>query len=153
MDEPDCNQVAFHTSNTPNLLALGTRKTGKSLCMRWDVIIRCLTFPGFKALIIRRKLTDLRKSHLIFIGAEAKKVGANYRQTTLDVIFTHPGQADSIIQFSHCENDSDLNNYLTSEWDYIGFDELSTFTLEQFLKICAASSSAPDKPYTSLIRA
>src|ERR1700682_4319772 len=99
--EPQPYQSPLHQSNTPNLRALGTRGTGKSLTMRWDCLIRCLAFPGFHALLLRRKLTDLRKSHLLFIGAEAKAIGANYRQTTMDVIFPN----GSVLQFSHCEND------------------------------------------------
>jgi hypothetical protein len=147
--KPQLHQVPFHTSNVPNLLALGTRGTGKSHTMRWDIIIRCLIFPNFRALLIRRKLTDLRKSHLMFIAAEAEQVGAKYRQTTMDVTFPN----GSFIQFSHCESDKDVENYLSSQWDYIGFDELSTFSLEQFLKISAATRTLTTNPYTALVRA
>lgn len=146
---PQDHQVPFHASNTPNLLALGTRGTGKSLTLRWDAIIRCLMFPGFKALIIRRKLTDLRKSHLLFIGAEMRALGGKYRETTMDAVFPN----GSIIQFSHCESDKDVENYLSSEWDYVGFDELSTFMIEQFLKISAATRTVLTKPYRGLVRA
>lgn len=148
--EPQAHQKPFHLSNVSNLLALGTRGTGKSHTLRFDVIIRCLLFPDFKALIIRRKLTDLRKSHLIFIGAEMKRLGCGtYRQTTMDCIFNN----GSLIQFSHCESDKDMDNYLSSQWDYIGFDELSTFTLEQFLKISAAVRTVITNPFIGLVRA
>lgn len=146
--EPQAHQKPFHIVDVPNLLALGTRGTGKSHTLRWDIIIRCLIFPNFRALLIRRKLTDLRKSHLIFIRAEAEAVGANYRETTMDVKFDN----GSFIQFSHCESDKDLDNYLSSQWDYIGIDELSTFTLEQFLKISAAARSLTTVPYKALVR-
>ena len=150
MNDPRCDQTAFHASNCPNLLALGTRDTGKSTMGRWDVIIRCLMYAGFKALIIRRKITDLRKSHLRFIDAEMKALGAGrYRDTTHDVMFDN----GSFIQFSHCENMKDVNDYLSSEWDYILFDELSTFTLEMFLLISAAARSPNTKPYKALVRA
>ncbi len=147
---PQPHQQKYHESEASNLLALGTRGTGKSLTMRWDAIIRCLMFPGFKALIIRRKLTDLRKSHLLFIGSEMKMLGCGtYRQNTMDAVFDN----GSVIQFSHCESDADIDNYLSSEWDYIGFDELSTFTLPQFLKISAAARTPTNKPYRALVRA
>ena len=147
---PQPYQMPWHESNAPNLLALGTRNTGKSTQLRFDAVIRCLMFPGFRALIIRRKLTDLRKSHLMFIGAEMHRLGCgHYRQTTMDCIF----QNGSVIQFSHCESDKDVDNYLSSQWDYIGFDELSTFTLEQFLKISAAARSLTSSPFIALIRA
>jgi hypothetical protein len=145
---PQPHQQLFHESDTPNLLALGTRGTGKSMTLRWDAIIRCLMFPGFRALILRRKLTDLRKSHLVDMEMEAKALGANYRQTFYDVKFPN----GSFLQFSHCEDNSVLNDYLSSQWDYIGFDEVSTFSLDQFLKICAAARSIVGKPFKSLVR-
>ncbi len=150
MDNPECNQVAFHESNAPNLLALGTRGTGKSTTLRWDAIGRCLAVPGFRALIIRRTMPDLRKSHLAFIDREMKLLGQpDFKHTTFEARF-HNG---SLIQFSHCEKMSDVLNYLSSEWDYIGFDELSTFPLEMFLQISAAARSKQGAAYKALVRA
>src|SRR5665213_1334699 len=60
--DPLCNQVAYHKSTAPNLLALGTRDTGKSLSGRWNPIIRCLTYPRYRALILRRTIPQLRKA-------------------------------------------------------------------------------------------
>jgi hypothetical protein len=148
---PQPHQKPYHSSNAPNLLALGTRDTGKSTMMRKDAIIRCMTFPGFKALVIRRKMPDLRKSHLRFIGQEMHQLGREvgyYRESTFDVVFTN----GSFIQFSHCEKMSDIENYLSSEWDLIVFDEVSTFPLQMFLTISAAARSADDAPWVALVR-
>jgi phage terminase large subunit len=148
---PQPHQVPYHESNTPNLLALGTRDTGKSTMMRKDAIIRCMSYPGFKALIIRRKMPDLRKSHLRFIGQEMHQLGREigyYRESTFDVMFSN----GSFIQFSHCEKMSDVENYLSSEWDLIVFDEVSTFPLQMFLTISAAARSADDAPWLALVR-
>lgn len=147
---PQVYQVPFHESDATNLLALGTRNTGKSTQLRWDAIIRCLYFPNFKALIIRRKMPDLRKSHLQFIRAEADLLGATYRDNpNFDVHFEN----GSMIQFSHCESKGDITAYLSSEWDYIGFDELSTFPLDMFMMICASCRAPKTKPYKALKRA
>lgn len=149
LSNPRCNQVAFHASNVPNLLALGTRGTGKSTMLRWDVLIRCLTFPGFKALILRRQTKDLEMSHLRFIDAEMKALGCGYyRGNSKDVKFEN----GSFIQFSHCNNIQDVTEYLSSEWDYIGFDELATFTLDMFLRISASARTPKTKPYKALVR-
>ena len=151
--EPQPKQQLFHQSETPNLLALGTRNTGKSTQLRWCAFIRCMTYPGFKALLLRRKMTDLRKSHLNFVQMEVgllnKAFPVKYRETTYDVRFGN----NSLVQFGHCEDDRHLQDYLSSEWDYIGFDELVTFSLEQFLLISAAARSAATKPYKALVRA
>jgi phage terminase large subunit len=149
---PQPHQIPYHECDTPNLLALGTRDTGKSYMMRHDAIIRCLKFPGFKALILRRTMPDLQKSHLRHIDTEMKLLGKEvgyYREGTHDVKFGN----GSFIQFSQCEQMKDVSNYLSSEWDLIIFDELSTFTLEMFLMICAACRSPEDAPYRALVRA
>lgn len=146
---PRNDQAAFHASNAPNLLALGTRGTGKSWQLRWDAIARCLTFPNFRALILRRTVPDLRKSHLAFIDYEMKQLGGVYLSTTMEAKFPN----GSVIQFSHCEKIADVFNYLGSEWGFIGFDELSTFPLEMFLQISAAARAKEGAPYTAVVRA
>lgn len=143
------DQCAFHLSNAPNLLALGTRGTGKSLQLRWDAIVRCLMFPNFKALLLRRKITDLRKSHLFFIRSEMKKLGGVFLETTMQARFPN----GSVIQFCHCEKMTDVMDYLSSEWDWVGFDELSTFPLEMFLQISAAARAPESAPYVAVVRA
>lgn len=149
---PQMYQRPYHESNAPNLLALGTRKTGKSTQARKDAIIRCMKFPGYKVLILRRTIPDLRKSHLRYINREMAQLGKGvgyYRETTFDVLFAN----GSFIQFSHCETLKDVENYLGSEWDLIIFDEVSTFTLDMFLQISAAANSPVGMPYKALVRA
>lgn len=149
---PQLHQLPYHDSDSPNLLALGTRDTGKSYMARHDAIIRCMQYPGFKVLILRRTMPDLQKSHLRYIDAEMKLLGREvgyYRESTHDVKFAN----GSFIQFSQCEQMKDVANYLSSEWDLIFFDELSTFPLEMFLMICAACRSPEDAPYRALVRA
>ena len=148
---PQPHQRPYHESNAPNLLAWGTRGTGKSTQMRKDAIIRCMTYEGYKVLILRRKIPDLRKSHLQFINHEMELLGRDvgyYRETTFDVKFVN----NSFIQFSHCEKLKDVENYLSSEWDLIIFDEVSTFPLEMFLTISAAARSPTNAPYVALVR-
>jgi hypothetical protein len=146
---PQDHQVPFHQSEAPNLLALGTRGTGKSKQLRWDAIIRCLLWENFHALILRRTIPDLRKSHLQFIAAEMDLLGGKFLWTTFEARFPN----GSVIQFSHCETENDILNFLSSEWGFIGFDELSTFTLEMFLMICAAARAPADMPYKAVVRA
>lgn len=146
--EPQPHQQAFHESDAPHLLALGTRKTGKSTMLRWDAILRCLIFPNFRALIIRRTIPDLRKSHLNFIEAEMIALGGRFLHGTNEAVFPN----GSKIVFTHCEALKDVMNFLSSEWGFIGFDELSTFLLDMFLMICAAANATLDKPYRAVIR-
>ena len=147
--EPQPYQRPFHESNTKYILALGTRNTGKSTALRWDAIARCLTFPNFRALIIRRTIPDLRKTHLNFIEVEMIALGGKFNRTFNEAQFPN----GSKIIFTHCETKEDVVNFLGSEWGFIGFDELSTFSLEMFLLIQAAGRVSKEKPYKAVIRA
>lgn len=147
--EPQDHQVKFHASQAPNLLALGTRGTGKSLMLRMDAILRCLLIPNFRALILRRTMPELRKSHLGDIPYEMEMLGGVFLQTTFQAKFPN----GSTITFAHCEKDSDILSFLSSQYGFIGFDELSTFTLEQFLLISAAARAPEGCGYTAVVRA
>lgn len=146
---PQDYQRAWHASNAPNLLALGTRGTGKSLMLRMDAHMRCLMLPSFHAIIVRRTMPELRASHLKYIEREAKLLGAVYLHTTFTVKYSN----GSTLTFRHCETEADILNFLSSEYGYIGFDELSTFSLNQFLQISAAARAPEDAGYTAVIRA
>lgn len=147
--EPLPHQILFHESDAPNLLALGTRGTGKSLTSRFDAIIRCLIFPNFRALVVRRTMPELRRSHLAYIDYEMKQLGGVYLQTVFQAKFPN----GSTIQFAHCETQADILNFLSSEYGAIYFDELSTFSIEQFLQISAACRAPVAAPYKAVIRA
>lgn len=146
---PQDHQVLFHESNAPTLLALGTRGTGKSLELRWDAILRCLSYPNFHALILRRTMPELRTSHFHAIGAEMQALGGEWLTGTFQAKFPN----GSMIQFSHCETMVDVLKYLSSEWGFVGFDELSTFTLDMFLQISASARASTDAPYLAVVRA
>jgi phage terminase large subunit len=152
--EPLPHQIAYHASNSPNLLALGTRGTGKSLQLRMDAILRCLMIPNFKALIIRRTMPELRKSHLGFIDFEMKLLGGKENgYVFLHTTFIAKFPNGSTLTFGHCETEADILDYLSSEYGFIGFDELSTFTLNQFLQISAAARAPKAAPYKAVVRA
>lgn len=147
--DPHPHQLAFHSTDAPNLLALGTRGTGKSLMLRWDAIMRCMTIPNFKALVIRRTMPELRRSHLGYIEREMNLLGGTFLKTTSEAVFPN----GSTITFAHCETEADILNFLSSEYGAIYFDELSTFTLNQFLQISAAARAPETAGYTAIVRA
>jgi phage terminase large subunit len=105
-------------------------------------------FPNFRALIIRRTIPDLRKSHLNFIDFEAKALGGSFNHTLNEATFPN----GSKLFFTHCQTKADIMNFLSSEWGFIGLDELSTFDLEMFLLIGASARVSVDKPYKSVVR-
>ena len=147
--EPHPHQERFHASAAPNLLALGPRGTAKSTMLRFDAHLRCLMIPHFRALLLRKTTPELRKSHLNFIDREMALLGGTFNHTTN--VAKYPNGSE--LTFSHCATLADVMNYLSSEVGYLAFDELTTFTLDEFLLISAAARAPVDAPYTSVVRA
>lgn len=142
------HQIIAHASQVQNFLAWGTRGTGKSKWLRWHAIILCLLIPNFRALIIRRTMPELRTSHLFDIPLEMKMLGGVFLETTFTAKFPN----GSTIMFRHCETEKDVMNFLSAQYGYVGFDELSTFSLEQFLKISAVARAPKEAPYKAIVR-
>lgn len=85
--------------------------------------------PQYSALLMRRTYTDLampgalmRRAHLWLSGTVA-----HWNQN--EKIWTFPSGAT--LKFGFCENDKDLENYKSAEFQFIGIDEASEFTETQ----------------------
>ncbi len=148
-DPSKATQREFHASTVPNVLALGTRGTGKSLQLRMDFHLRCLLVPQFHALIVRRTMPELRRSHLVFIDYEMSLLGGVFLHTTN--VARYPN--GNTLTLAHCETEADVMNFLSAQYGAIGFDELSTFTLAQFLQISSAARAPIDANYSAVVRA
>lgn len=137
---PSLKQEEYHRATQKNVLFYGGRGSGKSLCGRWDAHMRALSVPGFKYCILRRTYPELEKSHLIDLPREMKLLGGEFNHGSK--IAKYPN--GSLGFFSHCQNDQDALNLLSSEFYLMFFDEISTFDWEMFRKL-AASVRAPKK--------
>lgn len=144
------HQRRFHESEKPNCLMEGGAGSGKSLAIRWDAYARCLAIPRFHALILRRSMPELRKSHLREVPFEAEKLGLGkdaWHSTHFILRFPN----GSTVTFGHVEDDQTVARYLSSEFDAIYFDELATFTLKQFMFL--SSRARTTKPgLTAIVR-
>lgn len=146
---PTQKQVEFHARTEPNVLFWGGRGSGKSLALRMEAHARALAYPGFQYLILRRTFPELQKSHLIHVPSEMKKLGGTYHYT--DHVATYPNGSRGV--FSHCANDEDTLKLLSAEYAWMGFDELSTFEWEMFLKLAASVRVTKDSGLTAMVRA
>lgn len=141
-------QRLFHGTTAENCLLEGPRGTGKSLGIRFDGHMFCRAVPGWKYLVLRRKLTDLKKNHLLFMDAEMKKLGGHFNKT--DNIAYYPN--GSVGFFSYCEHISDLSNLLSSEFGSIYFDEMTTFPWDWIVKIASCARLPEDFGLTARVK-
>lgn len=139
----------YHASTCPNLLAEGTRGTGKSTAMRWDAHMRALGYPGYTYLILRRTMPELKKSHLHFIDAEMRKLGGFYHHTDNIAIYNNGSRG----YFGHCETDADVMKYLSAQFCAIYFDEITTFDWDMVVKIAASARVPEGSGLIAIVRA
>jgi hypothetical protein len=138
--EPQEKQDAFHLAIEPNVLYGGAAGGGKSHATRMDAYIRCMSDPGHRALILRRTWRELESTHIERAMMEAATLGAVYIKSEYRMRWPN----GSVLEFGHCEDDTTVVKYLSTEFDSIYFDELVTFTLHQFKFISSrARSSRP----------
>jgi phage terminase large subunit len=151
--EPTAHQARFHASTAPNCLMAGSRGGGKSTAMRFDAHMRAVTTPRFKALILRRTMPELRKSHLLYVGHEAEMLGGVYNKSEFTVYYNKGTANESVIIFGHCEDEAAIERFLSSEFEVIYYDELVTFELRHFMLISASARTRKDSGRIAYVRA
>lgn len=149
--EPTEKGKLFHQAEEHFVLGEGGRNSGKSFALRWDAHLRCMMQPGFRALLLRRTFPQLRGSHFDKAEREGALLGCPKPFHKSEYYLTYSN--GSKLQFGHCESDSAVMDYLSQEWDWIGFDELTTFTFDQFIRISASARSAVTSGRKAYVRA
>lgn len=103
--------------------------------------------PKFKALLLRRTYPELEAELILRSqngignnGPSYKHFGGMYNQEKKRWIFSNGG----VIQFGHIEYDSDVRKYDSAEYNYIGFDELTSFTEYQYTYLFSRCRSSSD---------
>lgn len=132
--QPFPKQVEFHESTIPNLLARGSRFSGKSVMLRHDAHMRAMSVPGVNLALVRRTLKDLHKTHLIDIRKEMQQLGGTYHGT--EYVATYP--TGSRLFFTYLGHESHDLNVLGAELLGLYVDELSTIPWESFMKFQAS---------------
>jgi len=145
LSDTHCYQIGDNLVSTHNSEALLMRP-----------IIRGWTdIPGFKALILRRTFRELEESLI-----QRSKIGKLNRDGTQMPTFYDLGATyneqkkrwtwpvGATITFGHAEEEADVKKYDTAEYQYIAFDELTSFTEFQykFLAFSRCRSTIPGVP-------
>lgn len=120
--------------------AAGGGKT--DLLLNLPIARQFYTHPRFKGIIFRRTYPELEAEVIQRSAAQGlyKAAGGKYNEAKKR--WTFPSGAS--IKFSHLEYDSDVRSHDTAEYNYIGWDELTSFTEYMYLYMfsrCRSSSS------------
>jgi hypothetical protein len=99
--------------------------------------------PRFKGILFRRTYPELEAE--LIVRSESQGIyaacGARYNKEKRRWVFP----SGAIIQFGHLEYDSDVRKYDSAEYNYVAFDELTSFTEYQYLYLFSRCRSASSK--------
>lgn len=97
---------------------------------------------NYKALLLRREFPDLEKSLIVrsrqlypILGGVPRNDGKEWR---------FPG--GEVVYFGHAQHERDIEQYQGAEFQFVGFDELTTFTEYQYTYIISRIRSARGVP-------
>ncbi|MPZ20146.1 MAG: hypothetical protein GEV06_19845 [Luteitalea sp.] len=139
---PTPKQTVAHEAQQTfkHTLAGGAAGPGKSKELREAAYQDCEHIPGLTCLLLRRTYKQLEDTHLREFAKDAPQIGTEYLDSKKVMRFRN----GSLIQAGHCETVADAQNYLSTEYDRIIFDELVTFDEEPALEIMTrARTSKP----------
>ena len=115
----------------------GARGGGKSRLLRFLAYYCCLKFPNFQVLLLRRTYPELEKSHMRWVQREVEGLGGQFIPSAKPPIVRW--QNGSILEFGHCQDAQDVENYLSAEYNLVLPDELGTFDEDMILRIASSA--------------
>lgn len=129
---PHVKQNIFHSATAEVALFGGSAGPGKTTALLMDALIFVIENPGSTACLMRRTYPELessliKKSLEMFPREFCRYNSAKHRWT----IAASPS-ANSYVEFVHCERTDDVFKHRSSEWQYLGIDESTSFTQEMF---------------------
>lgn len=108
----------------------GAASGGKSEVLLLLPLVReFYKFSDFKGLILRRTFPELERELIIRSADYYPQTGAVYNESKKR---WHWPAFGSYLQFGYAEHEKDVRNYDTAEYNYIAFDELTSFTEWQY---------------------
>lgn len=135
-------QELFINSEAFETLFGGAAGGGKSYGQLTDSLLFALKYPKSKQIIFRRTFADLEKS-LIRVSLEMyPREIATYNSSKHTWKFIN----GSIIDFGYIDNEKDVFQYQSAEYDIIRFDELTHFTEYMYIYMisrCRGANSYP----------
>lgn len=145
---PNPRAVTLHTTIIPNTLWAGAAGSSKSFSARWEAIKCCFKHEDFRALMVRRELEELRRSHLDKLEREVKRLNevlgkgaVGLRQSPFPCLTVE--RMGSKIVMGGCQNSGDEEKYLSEDYDLFIPDEGSRLLPKQIVGMAGRLRNDP----------
>lgn len=135
-------QGEFVQSKAFETLFGGAAGGGKSYGQIVDALRYAITYPGSKQIIFRRTFPDLERSIIRTSLDLYPREVATYNNSKHVWTFKN----GSLIDFGYIDNEKDVYQYQSAEYDVIRFDELTHFTEYMYVYMISRCRGANDFP-------
>lgn len=130
---PFDKQKKFHASGAKYRLFGGAAGPGKSTALLWEAIFQIMAFErlglAIDCLLLRRTFPELEKSIIQPFRREVpRELYKSYNDSKHLATFAQ----GSTLNFGYSESEKDIAQYQGAEFHFIGLDELTHFTFEQW---------------------
>jgi hypothetical protein len=122
-------QFEFHASPAKYRLFGGAAGPGKTKALLWEAIKQAHDVDGSDSLLLRRTYPELESSLLAYFRRDVPRSFYRKYNESKHIVTWKNG---STTRFGHCRNENDVYAYQGAEFLFIGFDELTHFTLKQW---------------------
>ncbi|HEV2489517.1 MAG TPA: hypothetical protein VGT03_06900 [Candidatus Acidoferrales bacterium] len=126
---PFPKQKEFHECRAKYRLFGGAAGPGKSKALLMDAIIQANEFAGSDTLLLRRTFPELEGSLLQYFRRDVpRELYRSFNETKHLVTWLN----GSTTRFGYSQSENDIYQYQSSEFLFIGIDELTHFSLRQW---------------------
>ena len=149
--QPTRKQLAFLLRNEEEVFYGGAAGGGKSIALLMAAL-QYVAYPDYSALLLRRTLPELEAP-----PSGLLEVAKNWLTTT-DATKADGGRiwrfpSGATLSFGYLADEDDKYHYQGTEYQYIGFDELSQFTQTQYEYLFSRLRRTTTNPAPSRMRA
>ncbi len=127
--KPFPKQAVFLSLNCPEAFYGGAGGGGKSDALLMGAL-QYVDRPDFHSLIVRKSLADLKLPGALISRSKKWLSNTDAFYSTIDHQWTFPSGAT--LTFGYLDSEKDQERYASAEFQYVGFDELTHFTFEQY---------------------
>ena len=146
---PTSKQLAFMLCPRLEAFFGGAAGPGKSEALLMSAL-QYVEQPQYRALLLRRTFRQLNQSNSIMNRALQQLGNTDAVWNATDKRFTFPSGAT--ITFGNLDSDDDMFQYDSAEFQFIGFDELTSFTERQYAYLFSRLRSTKDNPVVLRMR-
>jgi predicted phage terminase large subunit-like protein len=113
--------------------------------------LQLVEYPGYHALLLRRTFRQLNQANSLIKRARQWLANTDAVWNNSDKRFTFPSGAT--VSFGYLDSDDDVYQYDSAEFQFIGFDELTSFTEPQYTYLFSRLRTTKDNPLPLRMRA